>query len=469
MNIAKLKSKKLCTFDKIFNITSYSLKRLFLIFLILCSVIVLHTQNTIIYVFDIHEEIAKPALRKAQKALREAEKQNADFLVLHLNTFGGELAVADEIRTLLLNTPLKTVVYINPNAASAGALISIACDSIFMVEGSNIGAASVVNQTGEIMPDKYQSYMRSLMRSTAEKKGRNPAIAEAMVDPDVKILGITDSGKVLTFTAQEALNHHYCNGIYSHIDDVYSHLDTGHPTVIQQTSSWIDSIIYFLVNPLVSGLLIMFIIGGIYFEMQSPGIGFPLIIAIIGLVLYFAPLYLEGLAENWEIVLFLVGVILLGLEFFVIPGFGIAGILGITAMVVSLALSLVGNVGFNFTLTTPRLVLSSFLLVVISSTIGFFCSLWVARKLLFIVTPWGRLALDTVQKSSDGYTVSNQEIKSVVGQTGVATSFMRPSGKIMIKNELYDAVALNGVIEKNDEVRVVKYENTQIFVEKINN
>src|SRR5574344_1243844 len=165
------------------------LKRLFLFFAILLTTIALQAQSSKIYVFEIDEEIAKPALRKTQKAIREAEKQKADFIVLHLNTFGGELSAADEIRTLLLNTPITTVAYINLNAASAGALISIACDSIFMAEGSSIGAASVVNQTGEVMPDKYQSYMRSLMRSTAEKQNRNPSIAEAMVDPDVIVEG----------------------------------------------------------------------------------------------------------------------------------------------------------------------------------------------------------------------------------------------------------------------------------------
>ena len=419
-----------------------------------------------IYNFEIKEDIAKPALRKTQKAVKEAESENADFLVLHLNTFGGELSAADEIRTLLLNTPVKTVVFIDPNAASAGALISIACDSIFMAPGSSIGAASVVNQNGEIMPDKYQSYMRSLMRSTAEKQGRNPDIAQAMVDPDVFIKGIIDSGKVLTFTAKEALVNDFCDGIYEDINTVYEHL-APQPTMIYQQSSWLDKLIYFLIHPAVSGILIMLIIGGIYFELQTPGIGFPIIVAATAAVLYFAPLYLEGLAAHWEIVLFFVGLLLVGIEIFALPGFGVTGISGITLIIVALVLSLVKNDGFDFSFTPPVLMLNRFFLVIIFSGVGFFASVWLGKKLLTAQTPWGRLALDTEQRAEDGYTVLDKQLQSLIGKTGESISFMRPTGKILIDNELYDAIAYSGVIEKGDCVKVVKYENTQIFVEKV--
>ncbi|MCB0506611.1 MAG: nodulation protein NfeD, partial [Cyclobacteriaceae bacterium] len=155
-----------------------------------------------------------------QKAFVEAEEWNADLILIDMNTYGGMVIHADSMRTKILNSKIPVWVFINNNAASAGALISIACDSIYMRKGANIGAATVVNQTGEAMPDKYQSYMRSTMRSTAEAKGRNPEIAQAMVDESIKVDGVSDSGKVLTFTAIEAMQHGFCEGMHESVKEL---------------------------------------------------------------------------------------------------------------------------------------------------------------------------------------------------------------------------------------------------------
>ncbi|HPS11855.1 MAG TPA: nodulation protein NfeD, partial [Prolixibacteraceae bacterium] len=261
---------------------------------------------------------------------------------------------------------------------------------IFMRPGANIGAATVVNQSGEKAPDKYQSYFRSIMRATAQSHGadtiingkdtiikwfRDPKIAEAMVDEDVYIPGVIDTGKILTFTAIEARKHGFCERIADNIDDLLRQLNIKKYEIREYKPTAIDKIIGFLTRPIVSGLLIMAIIGGIYFEMQAPGIGFALIVAGVAAVAYFAPLYLEGLAENWEIVLFVVGLILLALELFVIPGFGITGVLGIICIVVGLTLSLLNNVKFNFDNVEGRSVFVAVLTVTLSLVFGFFLSL----------------------------------------------------------------------------------------------
>ncbi|MFM8917985.1 MAG: hypothetical protein ACKOGP_09620, partial [Bacteroidota bacterium] len=157
------------------------------------------------YVIDVREEISPGMARKLGKALDEAQAQKVDLVILNMNTYGGLLDAADTMRTRLMNFPIPVVAFINNNAASAGALIAISCNRIYMTGGSSIGAATVVDESGEPLPDKYQSYMRSIMRSTAEKRGRNPIIAEAMVDPRTYIPGVNDSGKVLTFTTSEAI------------------------------------------------------------------------------------------------------------------------------------------------------------------------------------------------------------------------------------------------------------------------
>jgi membrane-bound serine protease (ClpP class) len=221
------------------------------------------------------------------------------------------LDAADSIRTAILKSDIPVYVFIDNNAASAGALISISCDSIYMNPGANIGAATVVDQSGKPLPDKYQSYMRSMMRSTAEASGRDPDIAQAMVDPRIRIYieGISDTGQVLTFTAKEALKHNFCEGIAESIEEVMELANIKEYTIIEQKLTATDKIIKFLINPFVSGILIMIIIGGIYFELQTPGIGFPIAASAIAAIIYFAPLYIEGLAEHWEIVIFIVGVI----------------------------------------------------------------------------------------------------------------------------------------------------------------
>ena len=168
------------------------------------------------------------------------------------------------------------------------------------------------------------------MRSTAEKKGRDPILAQAMVDPDIHVNGIVDSGKVLTFTTSEAIKYGFCEAQVNSKEELLKVAGIENYEIIEQKLSWIDQIIMFLINPFMSGILIMLIIGGIYFELQTPGIGFPLIVAIIAALLFFAPHYLGGLAAHWEILIFIIGLILLIVEIFVIPGFGVFGIVGIS-------------------------------------------------------------------------------------------------------------------------------------------
>ena len=177
-------------------------------------------EKTRVYSFEMKQEIGPAAWRLTQKAFEGAKKSKASVMLIRMNTYGGMVDYADSIRTKLLNSPIKTIVYIDNNAASAGALIAIACDEIYMKRGASIGAASVVNPQGEIMPEKYQSYMRGLMRSTAEAKGRNPKIAEAFVDPDVVIPNVIEKGKVLTLTSKEAIKVGFCKAEVTSIEEV---------------------------------------------------------------------------------------------------------------------------------------------------------------------------------------------------------------------------------------------------------
>ncbi len=444
----------------------------------------LNGTKMLIYTFSIRDDIAAPSFRVTKEAFLEAIQLGADLVIIQMNTYGGEVVSADSIRTRILNAPMPVYVFIDDNAASAGALIAIACDSIYMKPGAKIGAATVVNQTGEQVPDKYQSYMRATMRATAEAHGkdtiirgtdttlvwhRDPAIAEAMVDPRLYVKGVVDTGQVLTFTASEALQHGYCEGIAGSLEEVIDlsgiktyELRTYRPTAI-------DKIIGFLINPVISGLLIMAIIGGIYFELQSPGIGFPLAIAVVAALLYFAPLYLEGMAEYWELILFVAGLILIMVEIFAIPGFGVAGVAGIIAMITGLTLSLVDNVVFEGTEFTGEglgLLMKSLSLVLVSVLLGLILSLWAAKKLLTTTSVFSNLSLKSEQRTEEGFLGVESEQKSLVGEIGVAHTVLRPSGKVMVREKLYDAKSEYGLIEKGAQVKVIRYETGQVYVVK---
>ena len=418
---------------------------------------------TRVYQFSINEDIAPPASLRVDKALDEARQKKADLIVVTINTFGGALDDADHIRTAFLQSPIPIWAYVNNNAASAGALISIACDSIYMHSGSSIGAATVVDQTGAVQPDKYQSYMRSLMRATAESRGRRPDIAEAMVDPDVFVSGISDSGKVLTFTTSEAIANRYCEAQCESVREVLHHAGVNKYIITEQRYTPLQKFIGFLVNPIVSAVLIMCIIGGIYFELQSPGTILPIVLAVLGALLYFAPLYLEGLAANWEILLFLVGLVLVVLEIFVVPGFGVCGISGIVCLVVALAFSLVGNVGFDFSHVPSVTIGQSFLVVVLSLTVSLPLAVWLGKK-LFESNAFGGLALNTVQNADEGFTVAEFRQRNLVGARGTAATILRPAGKVLIEGRVYDAVAAIAYIERGTPIRVSGYENSSLVV-----
>jgi membrane-bound serine protease (ClpP class) len=422
---------------------------------------------TRIFSFNMKEMIAPPVWRTTKNAIEEAEKQNYDLIIIHMNTYGGMLDAADSIRTKILNSKIPVYVFIDKNAASAGALISLACDSIYMAEGASIGAATVVNQKGEQMPDKYQSYMRSMMRSTAEVNGRDPRIAQAMVDPKVYVAGISDSGQVLTFTTSEAIKYKFCEGEAKNIEDVIEKSGIDNFKITYHQLNATDKIIGFLINPMFSGVLIMIIIGGIYFELQTPGIGFPIAASIIAALLYFAPLYLEGLANHWEILIFFVGLILIAVEVFVIPGFGITGILGLFFMITGLSLSMVENMGdgiFDYDLSGLT---KAFLIVIIAFSASVMLSVFLTKQ-LFGTTNFGNLALTKIQNPQEGYTSADDEYMDMKGRIGQAMTMLRPSGKVIIDGNMYDATALTGYIDKNQDVEVVNYQTGQLIVRKKN-
>lgn len=423
-------------------------------------------DSPIIYKVDIHQEIDPSSARILTRAIEDAEAAGATYFLVDLDTYGGLVSSADEMRTALLNTEMITIVFVRNNAASAGALISIACDSIYMSPGSTIGAASVVYQDGSLAPDKMQSYMKSKMEATAKATGRNPWYAIAMVGSDTTLPGVIDSGRVLTFDVGDAIKYDYCNAEAPTVEKAIEMLNLDDYEVVDHKISPMEKIINLLVKPTVSGILLLIIVGGIYFELQSPGVGFPIAASAIAATLYFAPLYLEQLAEAWEIALFVVGLVLIAVEIFVIPGFGVAGILGITFTVSGLVLSLVRNVKFDFTMVPADEIYFAILLVLGTSSFGLI-ALFLLTDRIASIPFLKRMALVKQEDSLGGYTIDTKSNQSIVGKEGVADTNLRPAGRILVDDEPYDAQADNEYLEKGTKVRVIEARSSYLIVEKV--
>ncbi|GAB3538273.1 nodulation protein NfeD [Pontibacter brevis] len=412
---------------------------------------------------EVKAEIDPRTNRHTRVAFEKATEAGADHVLLVLDTFGGALNDADEIRERILHYPKPVYVFIDNNAASAGALISLACDSIYMSPGSSIGAATVVGADGQAAPGKYQSYMRSIMRATAEANGRNPRLAEAMVEPSVD--STLSAGQVLTLSTTEAVKYGFCDGVATDVEGVLALLHLQDAEVTYYEPSTTDAIISFFLNPFISGILLLVIVGGLYFELQTPGIGFPLLAAIVAGMLYLVPYYLTGLAENWEILMFIAGLILIMLEVFVIPGFGITGISGILLVICSLVLMMLNNYNFDFTFVPSENLMKSLISVVLGM-VGAGVLIALSWNRLVSSTAMDRVVLKNSFHSKEGYRSGNTA-EHLVGKTGFAHTRMTPTGRVMIDDTLYDAQARDGFIEKGEAVQVIDSSTFSLRVKKV--
>jgi len=423
------------------------------------------TEKTLVFLMHIDAPIDPRMNRYVELALSEADNVNPDLVIIEMDTYGGAVTDADDIRTRIMEFDRPIYVFINKDAASAGALISIACDSIYMAPGASIGAATVVTPDGQEAPDKYQSYMRSIMRSTAEAKGRDPKIAEAMVDENLEVDSISTAGSVITFSTSEAIKYGYCEAQVTSIEEILERLKIVDYELKEFQLDQAEKIISIFLNPVVSGILILIVIGGIYFELQTPGVGFPLLASFIALVLYLTPYYLNGLAENWEIAMFFVGVALIAVEVFVIPGFGVTGALGIAFTIGSLILVMLDNDFFDFSFVDTEKIFIA-VSTTLAGLLGAVIVMFFGGVRMTQTSFFKRVALEEVQDRDEGFT-ANFKTESFLGRKGTAFTVLRPSGKIMIDDNVYDAFTRGDFIEKGKEIEVVNEEGTSLQVKEL--
>lgn len=397
-----------------------------------------------------------------QRVLDEASAAGAKAVILEINTFGGRVDAAVLIRDALLNSKVLTIAFINKRAISAGALISLASEKIAMADGGTIGAATPVQiglpgSPAQPVEEKTVSYMRKEFRATAEQRNRPPLIAEAMVDADVEVPDLIGKSKLLTLTTKEALQADIADFQANSLEAVLESVNLADADIRYASETWAESLVRFLTHPVVSSLLMTVGILGIMLEMRMPGFGVPGALGLISLALFFWGHGLVQLAGLEEFLLVGLGLILVGLEIFVIPGFGIAGILGIMALMGGLGLSLIG------TGATWDSMLSALGQVAFSILVAIIATLILLRY--FPRLPFGRrLILEANLQAQEGYESSPAEDHRWLGKQGVAVSDLRPSGIARFDRERVDVVSDGTFIQAGQPLEVVRIDGNRVVV-----
>ncbi|HVO74317.1 MAG TPA: nodulation protein NfeD [Ignavibacteriaceae bacterium] len=434
-------------------------KTLFISFLFFLNLQVF-PQHKVVYLGAIDSEIDLGLSPYVSRVISEAEKENADAVIFHINTFGGRVDAATQIKDAILASKVLTIAFINNRAISAGSLIALSCRKIAMVPGSSIGAATVVDQSGQKLSEKYQSYMRSEMRSTAERNGRRTDIAQGMVDERIVVEGLDDSTTLITLTADEAKKYGIADTLVNNIDDLLKAFDLKGAEVKRMDFNWAEEVVRFLNNPIVSSLLIMIGLIGIYTEIKTPGWGLPGTVALISLALFFGSSYILQLASILDILLFIAGVVLLALEIFVIPGFGVTGITGIVLIVAALFMALVGS--------GPFIDWNQVSIAIFQLAGALVCSILIFLllvKFLPKTSAFNRLVLADVESADKGF-VSYPSDKELIGKEGIALTDLRPAGSAEFSGERIDVVADWDYIVRGKKVKVIRVEGIKVVVKE---
>ena len=416
----------------------------------------------VVYVVPIHGTIDLGLAPLLARALSEADEAGAAAVLLDINTFGGRVDAAVAMRDSLVNAPLPTVAFINQRAISAGALISLACEKIFMVEGGTIGAAApVVAGAGGSQPadEKSVSYVRTEFRATAETRKRPAELAEAMVDADVAIDGVIEAGKLLTLTASEAVRLGIADRIVPTAEAALAEIGMTDPTLVEMRETWAETFVRFLTGPVISSLLMSVGLLGLLIELRTPGFGVPGAAGVLALGLFLWGHWIVQLAGWEELLLLAFGVVLLLLEAFVIPGFGLAGGLGLLAIVGALGLTLVGE---GATITALLRALGQAAISILVAIAG---GLVLMRFLPSL--PFGRrLILGSEVAAERGYASPPAADRQWLGRTGTALSPLRPSGVADLDGHRVDVVSDGAFIEAGAAVEVIRVEGNRVVVRR---
>jgi membrane-bound serine protease (ClpP class) len=395
-----------------------------------------------------------------ERSLEEAAAQGMRAVILDMDTPGGRVDAAERIADAISDASVPVYTLVNRRAFSAGALIALSTQGIYMRPGSVIGAATPVDGTGETAPEKIVSAMRSEMRALAEARGLDPTIAEAMVDPDIEIEGIDDAGKLLTLTTEEAVRVGYATAVED-MPELLELLGAQGAQVVTSEPNWAEGVVRFFSNPVVAPFLLTLGFLGLITEIKTAGFGLAGVAGLLSLSLFFGSHLIVGLAGWEDIIIFGVGLALLGVEVFLIPGFGLFGILGAVGMLAGLYLSLMGSLPTSADFTRAGLVLTTTLLLIVVTA-------WVMIRSLPGSSRLAKSGIFLLQRTDRaiGYE-SAEPRRDLIGVAGKAITDLRPSGTGLFGDERIDVVSESEWITEGTPIRIVSAEGYRHVVRAI--
>lgn len=479
----------------------------------------LSSGDALVYVINIRNEIGNGLRVYIDNGIKQASEAEADAIIFDVHTPGGAVGAARDIIDSIQRTEIPTIAYVNTEAISAGAMISLSCDQIVMRQGGAIGDSAPVSIQGEELNEKAVSYIRGKIRATAERQGRNPDIAAAMVDKRLYLVRFVDGeiitlreeeyverkemgeemeiiaaggpeGELLTLTTEEALEYNLADGEADSVEDLLDRyqivevrgerkaltteriaqnqreLGADSVTVIKSLKdatqqavlvTIADRFVFFVTSPIISGLLLTLGGLGLFVEIRTPGFGVPGIAGLVCLGLFFWGHRLLNISADYAAIAFIIGVALLLVELFVIPGFGIAGIAGVVLML--------GSVFFVFRnaykFETAMFTMSFAIILAFALAIAL-------SYLLPKTRAWSHLVLSAAMDSGSGFhSAPREDFQGYLGKTGVALTPLRPAGTVRVGDQRLDVVTVGDFIMRETPVKIVNVEGSKIFVEAI--
>ncbi len=450
-----------------------------------------------VYVIDISGEVDPGMAAFAERAVADIAGDPDAIMIAEIDTFGGRVDSALEIVDTFLKIPAEqSIAFVRKKAISAGALIALSCGRLVMMPATTIGDCAPItySQEGpEMLGEKFQSPIRAKFRALAKRNGYPVKLAEAMVSMDKEVFEVemdgetlfmdasdygdltdaekekitrkktvVEQGELLTMDAAEALSLGFSKMTTDTVEDMLAAMGIENYEIVRIEPSWSESMVRFIGR--IAPILMMIGLAALYMEMKAPGFGFPGIVGLVCLGIVFLNQYMVGLADYTELLILGAGLVLMAIEVFVIPGFGIAGFAGIVFLAVGLILSFQG-----FVLPDPAVPWEFGILVdnVLRVVGAFLAALLTGLLFLAYVLPRFSTArkgpfLETDLKAAHADSSETGKVKA--GDRGVAMTFLRPSGKMKISGEIIDVVTENEFLEKGTPVMVKAIKGNRIIV-----
>jgi len=474
------------------------MKKIILFFLVYIFLSPVYANTEKVYIIPIKGVIDLGLSGFVKRCLEEAKREEVKTIILEINTFGGRVDAAVDICKYLEEIkPIRTIAFVDDQAWSAGALISLACSEIYMSTGASIGSAEPramgFGEKDELTDEKVVSAIRAKFKSIAEENKHPENLALAMVDKDieikkVKIKGeirivteqeleelksqfsekdisvlktINPKGKLLNLTAKEAKEYGLAKEVLSNRKELLNYLGIKEEDLVELKLTWSENLVRFLTHPIVSPLLLSLGFLGLLFELKMPGWGISGTLGLLFLALFFWGHYLVGLANWTEILVFFIGLILLALEIFVIPGFGITGILGIGCILAGIFLAMIKH-----PFTIPKLELNRAFYTMGYAILITILGILLSLKFLPKSTFWKKIVLSFGERKEEGFQVT-QILQSYVGKKGKTISILRPAGKAIFEDRILDVITEGEFIDRDKEIQIIRVEANKIFVKEV--